>query len=182
LAPPCSYSPYTYSPLSSPFSLSSPLLFSPLLSSPLTLFLLLSSLSSLSLSLLSSFLPLGHGQSPSLSFHLSSFPLPFYNKALKPYTVSVHQGPMHLPLPVWEPLSLCPLSHNPGATGYRSRAPSQRLPLVYPLSSGVSGLDAHPGLSGKHLAALPSLPAQSIGRTLAVCVLSSLPTPSPAPL
>jgi hypothetical protein len=41
------------------------------------------------------------------------------------------------------------------------------LPLVHPLSSGVSGLDAHPGPSGKCLAALPCLPAQSIGGTLA---------------
>ena len=42
------------------------------------------------------------------------------------------------------------------------------LPLVHPLSRGwFRGLDAQPGLSGKHLAALPHPPVQSIGGTLA---------------
>ena len=49
------------------------------------------------------------------------------------------------------------------------------MPLVHPPSSGVSGLDAPPGPSGKHLAALPHLPAQSIGGTLVGLGLSSLP-------
>ena len=40
-------------------------------------------------------------------------------------------------------------------------------------------MDAHPGLSGKRLAALLHLPVQSIGGTLAGCGLSSLPLPSP---
>ena len=53
------------------------------------------------------------------------------------------------------------------------------LPLVHPLSSGVSGLDAHLRPNGKHLAALPRPPAQSIGGTLAGRGLSSLP---PIPL
>ena len=51
-----------------------------------------------------------------------------------------------------------------------------------PPSSGVSGLDAHPGLGEKRLAALMSLHAQSIGGTLAGHVLSSLLPPSLAPL
>jgi hypothetical protein len=62
------------------------------------------------------------------------------------------------------------------------RAPGWGLPLVHPLSSGVSDLDAHLEPNGKHLTALPQLlPAQSIGETLAGCRLSSL-TPLPQPL
>jgi hypothetical protein len=45
----------------------------------------------------------------------------------------------------------------------------------------VRGLDAHLGLSGKHLAALLRPPIQSIGGTLAGCGLSSL-SPPPLPL
>ena len=101
------------------------------------------------------------GLSLSLS-NFSLFPLPSYNKALKPYTVSVHQGLLCLLSPVWEPLS-----HNPGATGCRPGAPSRGLPLAYPPLSGVSGLDAHQGPSGKCLVARPRPPAQSIGGTLA---------------
>jgi hypothetical protein len=59
----------------------------------------------------------------------------------------------------------------------------QGLPLVHPLPYGVSDFtrpDAHLGPSGKHLAVLPHLPAQSTG-TLAGCghslPLSSSPTP-----
>jgi hypothetical protein len=62
----------------------------------------------------------------------------------------------HLLLPMWEPLSLRPLSHNPGATGCHFRAPGQGLPLVHPLLSGVSCLDAHLGPSEKRL--VPSHP------------------------
>ena len=72
---------------------------------------------------------------------------------------------------MWEPLS-----HNPRPR-VSPRDPWYRgLSLVHPLPSGVSGLDAHPGPSGKHLAALPCLPAQSIGGTLYGCRLSSLPS------
>jgi hypothetical protein len=83
---------------------------------------------------------------------------------------------------------LSPLSHNPGATGCHPRACSGAVPCPLsptpppPQASGVSGLDAHLGPSGKHLAALPHLPAQSIGGTLAGCKLSSLPPTSPTPL
>ena len=86
-------------------------------------------------------------------FLLSPFPSPFYNKALKPQTVSVHQGLLCLLSPAWEPLS-----HNPGATGCRPGALvrscllSTPTPTPPPPSSVVSGLDAYPGLSGKHLA------------------------------
>ena len=111
----------------------------------------------------------------SLSFTFYPFSLPFYNKALKPQSVSAHQGPLHRLSPVWEPLSLSPLSHNPRATGCHSGTPCWGLSLVHPPFSGVSGLDAHLGLSGKCLATLPCLPAQSIGGTLAGCGLSSLP-------
>jgi hypothetical protein len=73
--------------------------------------------------------------------------------------------------PVWEPLPLSPLPHNPRATGCRPGAPWFRgLPLVHPPpppSNGISGLDAHLGPSGKRPAALPCLPAQSTGGTLA---------------
>jgi hypothetical protein len=56
----------------------------------------------------------------------------------------------------------------------------QGLPLVQPLPSGVSGLDAHPEMSGKCPAVLPRLPAQSTGGTLAGRRLfpsASSPTP-----
>jgi hypothetical protein len=56
------------------------------------------------------------------------------------------------------------------------------MPFVHPLSSGVRGLDAQPRLSGKHLAALPHLLAQSIGGTLARLRLSSLPLLSLSPV
>ena len=68
---------------------------------------------------------------------------------------------------MWEPLSLSPLSRNPRATGCLPGASGWGLPFVHPLLSGVSGLDAHPGPSGKRLTVLPHLPAQSIGGTLA---------------
>ena len=55
------------------------------------------------------------------------------------------------------------------------------LPLVHPLQSGVSGLNVHPGPSGKHLAALSRSPTQSIGGTLAGHGLFSLPIPSLTP-
>jgi hypothetical protein len=45
----------------------------------------------------------------------------------------------------------------------------------------LSGLDSQPGLSGKHLAVLPPLPAQSIGGAPAGHGLSSLSPPSPTP-
>jgi hypothetical protein len=51
-----------------------------------------------------------------------------------------------------------------------------------PQSSGVRELDAHPGLSGKHLAAFRHLPVQSIGETLAGHGLSLPPPLSPGPL
>jgi hypothetical protein len=54
------------------------------------------------------------------------------------------------------------------------------LSLVHPPLSGISGLDAHPGPSGKCLAALLHPPAQSTGGTLAGHGL--LPSPvSPIP-
>ena len=69
---------------------------------------------------------------------------------------------------MWEPLSLSPLSCNPGAEGVAlGPLVSGAAPCPPPPSSGVSGLDAHPGPSGKRLAVLPHLPAQSIGGTLA---------------
>ena len=83
--------------------------------------------------------------------------------------------------------NLSPSALSPITPGYRvsSQGPWYRgLPLVHPASSGVSvvnGLDAHPGASGKCLAALPCLPAQSIGGTLAGHGLSSLLPPSPTP-
>jgi hypothetical protein len=58
---------------------------------------------------------------------------------------------------------------SPGATGYHPRGPQLGSAPVHPLSSGVSGLDAHWGQM--------DLPAQSIGGTLARCGLSSLPPP-----
>ena len=42
-----------------------------------------------------------------------------------------------------------PLTGDPGATGCHLRVPSWGLPLVHPPPSGVRGLDAHPGPSGK---------------------------------
>jgi hypothetical protein len=59
--------------------------------------------------------------------------------------------------------------------------PGLGLPLVHPPSSGVSGLDAHPEPSRKRLTALPHLPVQSIGGTLARGGLSSLPPSSQPP-
>jgi hypothetical protein len=82
---------------------------------------------------------------------------------------------------MWEALSLSSLPQNPRATGCHPRAPSQGLPLIHPLSSGVSGLDALPGPSGKHLAAFLCSPAQSIGGTLVGHGLSSLPPSFPSP-
>jgi hypothetical protein len=79
---------------------------------------------------------------------------------------------------VWEPLSLSPLSHNPGTEGVTPGPLISGAAPCPPPSSGVSGLDAHPGPSGKLLAALLHLPVQSIGETLAGRGLSS---PLPAP-
>jgi hypothetical protein len=70
----------------------------------------------------------------------TSLPLP---SLLYPWAEVVTSGPLVLGT------APCPPPHPP------------------PPSTGVSGLDAHPESSGKCLAALPCLPAQSIGGTLA---------------
>ena len=80
-------------------------------------------------------------------------------------------------LAVWEPLSLCPLSHNSGAEGVTLGLWYRGLPLVHPPPSGVSSFtqpDAHQGPSGKRPAVLLCLPAQNTG-TLAGLWLSPSP-------
>ena len=84
-------------------------------------------------------------------------------------TVSALQDLLHSLSPVWE--TLFPLPTLPQPQGYRMGVlgpPRLGCPLFTPIN-WVRGLDAHPGLSGKHLAALPCLPVQSIGRTLVGC-------------
>jgi hypothetical protein len=64
----------------------------------------------------------------------------------------------------------------PRATGCGLWVPGQGILLVHSPSCGVSGIDAHPGLSGKHMAALLCPPAQSIGGSQALYGLYSLPS------
>ena len=161
LASPRSLTHLTLSSYSCLLTLSSPLILILSSHSPHSL----SPLLSLSLSL-------------SLILHLFPFPLPFYNTALKSQNVSIHQGPLYLFSPAWESLSLSPLSHNPGTTGCPPRALSRGLPLVHhpphtPIEWG-QWLRCKPGPSGKCLTALPHLPAQSTGETLARHGLSFL--------
>ena len=110
------------------------------------------------------------------SFHLFSFSLPFHNIALKrSLFIKAHCVYSHLCRNLSQ---FIPLSHNSRATGCHPGVPSWGLPLVY---TQLSGLDSQPGLSGKHLAVLPPLPAQSIGGALAGRGLSSLSPLSQAP-
>ena len=77
------------------------------------------------------------------------------------------QDPLHSPPSVFGTSFLISLFYNP--SGFSKVAlvlPGRAAPLPPP-EEWVRGLDAHLGLSGKHLAALLCLPAQSIGGTLA---------------
>jgi hypothetical protein len=139
-------------------------------SSLLSLFVFSSLLSSL---LLSSSLAFSLSLSLSLSLPLLSFPLHFYNKALKPYRVSAPSRSTAHSGQCWEPL---PLSLSLITLGLQGVG----LPLLhhspYPPPSGSETM-----LTGKHLAALQCLclPAQSTG-TLARH-WAPFPFPSPPP-